>query len=70
MKDIMRAEEKSVLDNEDGSIADPASSESKHDFLEVEEEEEEESSFSRWILPAALFLMTVFTTLWAGAFQA
>lgn len=69
MKDIMRAEEKSVLDNEDGSIADPTSSGSTHDLLEVEEEEEE-SSFSRWILPVALFLMTVFTTLWAGAFQA
>ena len=69
MKDIMRAEEKSVLDNEDGSIADPRSSGSTHDLLEVEEEEEE-SSFSRWILPVALFLMTVFTTLWAGAFQA
>lgn len=69
MKDVMRAEEKSVLDNKDGSIADPTSSGSEHDLLEVEEEEEE-SSFSRWILPVVLFLMTVFTTLWAGAFQA
>ncbi|HEX5544215.1 MAG TPA: hypothetical protein VFX10_01895, partial [Nitrospira sp.] len=32
--------------------------------------EEEPSFFSKWTLPIALFLMTVFTTLWAGAFQA
>ncbi len=31
---------------------------------------EQESSFSRWKLPLALFLLTVFTTLWAGAYQA
>jgi len=31
---------------------------------------EEESSFSRWTLPLALFLLTIFTTLWAGAYQA
>jgi len=31
---------------------------------------EEESSFSRWTLPLLLFLVTVFTTLWAGAYQA
>ncbi len=30
----------------------------------------EETSFSKWILPSALFLVTVFTTLWAGAYQA
>ncbi|HEU4684542.1 MAG TPA: site-2 protease family protein [Nitrospira sp.] len=28
------------------------------------------SSFSSWVLPVALFITTVFTTLWAGAYQA
>ncbi len=32
--------------------------------------EEEETPFSRRTLPLALFLLTIFTTLWAGAFQA
>ncbi|HET7910388.1 MAG TPA: site-2 protease family protein [Nitrospira sp.] len=31
---------------------------------------EEESTFSRWTLPLFLFSLTVFTTLWAGAYQA
>ena len=31
---------------------------------------EEESTFSRWTLPSILFILTIFTTLWAGAFQA
>ena len=31
---------------------------------------DEESSFSRWTLPSILLVLTVFTTLWAGAFQA
>ena len=29
----------------------------------------EESSFSKWILPISLFIATIFTTLWAGAYQ-
>jgi len=29
----------------------------------------EESPFSKWILPVSLFAATVFTTLWAGAYQ-
>ena len=33
------------------------------------DEEFEESSFSKWILPVSLFLVTIFTTLWAGAYQ-
>ena len=32
-------------------------------------EEPEESAFSRYLLPAGLFALTVFTTLWAGAYQ-
>jgi membrane-associated protease RseP (regulator of RpoE activity) len=31
---------------------------------------DDESAFSRWTLPIALFGLTVFTTLWAGAYQA
>lgn len=34
------------------------------------EEESKPSSFSQWTLPLGLFLLTVFTTLWAGAYQA
>ncbi|NOT23820.1 MAG: site-2 protease family protein [Nitrospiraceae bacterium] len=33
------------------------------------DEEFEETSFSKWILPIGLFLATIFTTLWAGAYQ-
>ncbi|HWG96810.1 MAG TPA: site-2 protease family protein [Nitrospira sp.] len=32
--------------------------------------DEEPSFFSKWTLPIVLFLMTLFTTLWAGAYQA
>ena len=32
--------------------------------------DKEPSSFSKWTLPIVLFLLTVFTTLWAGAYQA
>jgi membrane-associated protease RseP (regulator of RpoE activity) len=35
----------------------------------VSEDEHEESAFSRYILPGGLFLLTIFTTLWAGAYQ-
>ncbi len=33
-------------------------------------EEFEESPFSKWILPISLFVATIFTTLWAGSYQA
>jgi membrane-associated protease RseP (regulator of RpoE activity) len=33
------------------------------------DEEREPSVFSQWTLPIVLFLLTVFTTLWAGAYQ-
>lgn len=39
-------------------------------ILLPEDEVEEETSFSKWILPTALFAVTIFTTLWAGAYQA
>ena len=35
----------------------------------TEHDEFEESSFSKWILPISLFIATIFTTLWAGAYQ-
>src|SRR5215213_4908178 len=34
-----------------------------------EYEQPQETPFSRYVLPAGLFLITVFTTLWAGAYQ-
>ncbi|MEP6891918.1 MAG: site-2 protease family protein, partial [Nitrospirota bacterium] len=33
-------------------------------------DEFEEAPFSKWILPTSLFVATIFTTLWAGAYQA
>ena len=33
-------------------------------------DEFEETPFSKWILPISLFVATIFTTLWAGAYQA
>ena len=35
-----------------------------------EDDVDEESHFSKWALPLLPFLLTVFTTLWAGAYQA
>ncbi|MGH7180850.1 MAG: site-2 protease family protein [Nitrospiraceae bacterium] len=32
-------------------------------------DEFEETPFSKWILPGSLFVATIFTTLWAGAYQ-
>ncbi len=34
------------------------------------DDDAEPSFFSKWTLPVVLFLLTVFTTLWAGAYQA
>jgi len=36
----------------------------------ADDDEVEPSFFSKWTLPIGLFLLTVFTTLWAGAYQA
>jgi membrane-associated protease RseP (regulator of RpoE activity) len=33
------------------------------------DDELEETPFSKWILPLSLFIATIFTTLWAGAYQ-
>ena len=39
------------------------------DESDEDEWEEERPQFSAWMLPALLFLLTVFTVLWAGAYQ-
>ena len=41
-----------------------AGGEDEHNAIEFEE-----STFSRYLLPIGLFALTVFTTLWAGAYQ-
>ena len=33
------------------------------------DDEFEEAPFSKWILPISLFVATIFTTLWAGAYM-
>ena len=48
----------------------PVVAEPVEDFREPTEDGEfEETPFSKWILPVSLFIATVFTTLWAGAYQ-
>ncbi len=37
--------------------------------MEEEDDEYVESTFSRYVLPIGLFALTIFTTLWAGAYQ-
>ncbi len=40
------------------------------DLRDVSPDDEfEETTFSKWILPVSLFVATIFTTLWAGAYQ-
>ena len=56
--------------DEDKIILEESPIRSGPDRVGVEEDDEEETSFSRWTLPILLFLLTVFTTLWAGAYQA
>jgi membrane-associated protease RseP (regulator of RpoE activity) len=67
MDKTIRDEERSVRDDGRGPQAERASVQNQ---LDDSLEEEDESSFSRWTLPLVLFLLTVFTTLWAGAYQA
>src|SRR5262245_60823965 len=60
--------ERTLSGRTDGSQIPPEELESEKPSEEAEEEEE--STFSRWTLPLLLFALTVFTTLWAGAYQA
>ena len=59
-------EQKLSGNTNDGSV--PSDDSSSADLSD--DAPEEESTFSRWTLPLFLFALTVFTTLWAGAYQA
>lgn len=50
-------------------VAEPAEDVTTQDSDSESEEAAEASFFSKWTLPIILFLLTVFTTLWAGAYQ-
>ena len=65
MDNTIRDEEQPVRDNRNRAHTGP-----EHQRDSLAEDEEHESSFSRWALPLGLFLLTIFTTLWAGAYQA
>jgi len=58
--------ESRLTDHRTGSDLEPLAMEHES----VVEDEAQPTTFSQHILPIALFLITVFTTLWAGAFQA
>ncbi len=62
--------ERTLSGRTDGSQIPSEDVESEKRSETAEEAEEEESTFSRWTLPLLLFALTVFTTLWAGAYQA
>ncbi len=51
-----------VVEAKDESVSQPIE-------LTEDDHEPEPSFFSKWTLPVVLFLLTVFTTLWAGAYQ-
>lgn len=68
MGNTIRDEEQSVRDNRDRPYSERDTLENQPDSST--EEDEQESEFSRWALPLVLFFLTVFTTLWAGAYQA
>jgi membrane-associated protease RseP (regulator of RpoE activity) len=68
MGNTIRDEEQSVRDNRHRPYSERDTLENQPDSSA--EEDEQESKFSRWALPLVLFFLTVFTTLWAGAYQA
>jgi membrane-associated protease RseP (regulator of RpoE activity) len=48
----------------------PAAEEQAKDLRDLTDADEfEETPFSKWILPVSLLVATIFTTLWAGAYQ-
>ena len=57
-------------DRENGTVLD-VGEQPQPQIVDVTEDEDEgaPSFFSKWTLPIVLFLLTVFTTLWAGAYQ-
>ena len=59
--------EEPPIRNGDPPIIVEGASRALSDFQD--EDEFEETPFSKWTLPISLFVATVFTTLWAGAYQ-
>ena len=68
MAESSHSKERFVRDDDRPVIEEAPLERGPHHVLE--EDDEVESTFSRWTLPITLFLLTVFTTLWAGAYQA
>lgn len=62
-------ERKEPLTSHHHLVAEPAEDVMTPGSDSENEEPMEASFFSRWTLPIVLFLLTVFTTLWAGAYQ-
>ena len=60
-----RSEEQQIRSGELPFVAGPSED---HGNLPPDDEFEE-TPFSKWILPVSLFVATIFTTLWAGAYQ-
>src|SRR5262245_46830081 len=60
-----RSDDQLIRNGELPVVAEP--SEGLHNL--PPDNELEETSFSKWILPISLFIATIFTTLWAGAYQ-
>jgi membrane-associated protease RseP (regulator of RpoE activity) len=52
------------MDRDAGLVESPAGDDDPSD-----DDERDEGPFSRYLLPVGLFLLTAFTTLWAGAYQ-
>src|ERR1043166_1155625 len=60
-----RNEDQSIRSGEPPAVTGPPAN--FHDLSA--DDEFEETPFSKWILPVSLFVTTIFTTLWAGAYQ-
>src|SRR5215831_15207479 len=60
-----RSEEQQIRSGELPVVTEPSED---HSNLSPDGEFEE-TPFSKWILPLGLFVVTIFTTLWAGAYQ-
>lgn len=56
-------------DNHLGAVPDDLATAASPDWSDQRFEAPEETRFSKYALPTGLFLVTIFTTLWAGAYQ-
>jgi membrane-associated protease RseP (regulator of RpoE activity) len=64
MNSDQRNDDQPIRSEELPVVAEPA-----EDLSQPPEDDEfEETPFSKWILPISLFIATIFTTLWAGAY--